>query len=69
MLARTFGFFNHKHAVGWRADAQRWLDVLTGIGSCLCTILPTSSSLPSWTLYSQRQALVQVPWFGSRLLI
>lgn len=41
----------------------------TGIGSCLCTILPTSSSLPSCTLYSQRQALVQVPWFGSRLLI
>ncbi|MND93762.1 hypothetical protein D3C80_859570 [compost metagenome] len=27
VLARTLGFFNHKHAVGRRAHAQRWLNV------------------------------------------
>ena len=27
VLTRTFGFFDHKHAVGRRADTQRWLNV------------------------------------------
>src|SRR3546814_1639176 len=40
----------------------------TTIGSYLCTMSPTSFSFASWVLYSQRQALVQLPWLGSRLL-
>ena len=28
ILARTLSFFDHKHFVGWRADAQRRLNIL-----------------------------------------
>lgn len=69
ILARTLGFFDHKHFVGWCADPQRRFNVLHRNRFVLVYDVADVIFFPFWTLYSQRQALVQVPRFGSRLLI
>lgn len=64
ILARTLSFFDHKHFVGWRADAQRRLNILHRNRLVLVHDVANVIFFPFWTLYSQRQALVQVPGSG-----
>ncbi len=61
ILARTLGLFDHKHFVGWCADTQRRLNILHRNRLVLVYDVANIIFFPFSTLYSQRQALVQVP--------